>query len=85
MVDIRAHTQQSLLSPSGCFTRAARAAASRFSAPGHTILWPLGAMRTVWTAMSQLCGHSGGLPATVGWSSGSTVSCVLGAKSWWAV
>ena len=52
MVDMRAHTPQSLLLSPGCFTCATRPVASRFCAPGHTALWPLGAMRTVLTAMS---------------------------------
>ena len=84
-MDMRAHTPQSLLLPSGCFTCAARAVARRFSAPGHTVLWPLGAMRTVLTAVSEVCSHWGGLSATLGWPNGSTVNRMSGAKRWWAV
>ena len=57
MVDMRAHRPRSLVLPSGCFTCAARAVASRFSSPGHTVLCPLGAMRTVLAAMSEVCSH----------------------------
>ena len=85
MADMRAHTPQSLELPSGCFTCAARAVASGFSAPGHTVLCPLGAMRTILTAMLQVCGPWGELQATVGWPSGSTINSMLGAKRWWAV
>ena len=57
MVDMWAHTPQSLSLPSGCFASAARAVASKFSATGHTVLWPLGAMRTILTATSKVWGH----------------------------
>ena len=84
-VDMRAHTPQSLLLPAGCCACAARAVASRCSARGHPSLWPLGAMRIVRAAMSQVCGHRGGAPDTAGWPSGSTVNCVAGARRWCAV
>ena len=77
-MDIRAHTPQSLLLPTGCCTCAARAVASRCSAPGHPAPCPLAAMRIVQTAMSQVCGLWGGAPDTAGWPSGSTVNCLAG-------
>ena len=83
--DMRAHTPQSLVLPAGCCTCAARASASRRSAPGHFALWPLGAMRIVRTAMSQVCGHWGGAPDTTVRPSGSTANRMSGATRWWAV
>ena len=79
------HAMQSLVLPVGCLTCAARAVASNFSAPGHTALRSLCAMRIVLTAMFQVCGHWGGRPSNVGWFRGSAVSFTLGAKRWWAV
>ena len=83
--DMRAHTPQSLVLPAGRCTCAARASASRCSAPGHPALWPLGAMRIVRTAMSHVCGHWGGAPDTTGRPSGSTANRMSGATRWWAV
>ena len=51
-MDMSMRTPQSVKLSSGCFTYAARAVASRFSAPGHTSLCPLDAMRMVLIAMS---------------------------------
>ena len=82
---MRAHTQQSLLLPAGCCTCAAWAVASRCSAPSHSALWLLGAMRIVGIAMSRARGHWGGAPDTTGWSSGSSVNRMSGARRWWAV
>ena len=80
MADNNVHTPQSLALPVGCLACAARAVASRFSAPGHTALPSLGAMRIVLTAMFQACGHWGGRPANVGWLRGCAVRCRLGSR-----
>ena len=44
---------QSLFLPASCRTRAPLAIVSRSSAPGHTVLCPLGSMRDVFTAVSH--------------------------------
>ena len=84
-VDSNAHTPQSVLMPARCCTCAALLTVSMSSACGHTDLCPLGAMRSVLTAVSHVCGHWGELPSNVCRSRGSTVSRMFGARRWWVV